>query len=197
VIVTVAEPRVARADAVKVRVEVQVGEHDVGTKPADTPTGRPEADNVTGWDTPLVRVNVTVVVDVPPRATNPELGETPTVKVIGGITVNVAGAESPVLPVTVITYGPAAVPGATVNEPVTTPAAMLQVEGGVDDMIPLGLAPRGKHEPVSPEAKPPPEIVTGVPSGPEVGIRVIVAGSTVNVALAVSPVLPLTVTKNG
>src|SRR5208282_3890400 len=52
------------------------------------------------------------------------------------------------------------------------------------------------HAPASPVLNPLPVIVTGVLNGPVLGIRVIVGDVevTVNVAVAKSPVLPVTVT---
>jgi hypothetical protein len=41
---------------------------------------------------------------------------------------------------------------------------------------------------------PPPVIVTGVPAGPEVGLRAMVGPVTTKVVVAKSPVLPVTLT---
>jgi len=60
----------------------------------------------------------------------------------------------------------------------------------------VGLLEIVVHEPASAVLKPLPVIVTAVPEGPELGARVIVGDVDVmvNVAVAKSPVLPVTVT---
>jgi hypothetical protein len=60
----------------------------------------------------------------------------------------------------------------------------------------VGLLEILVHGPASAVLKPLPVIVTGVPLGPVLGVRVIVGDVDVmvNVAVAKSPVLPVTVT---
>jgi hypothetical protein len=88
------------------------------------------------------------------------------VKVGTGGAVNDATPTSPVEPVTVTEYEPLA-PGATVNDPETTPLDTVHTgfetsvgEEGEDEIIQL----------VSPAAKPEPETTTVVPAPPEDGV---------------------------
>ena len=69
VMVTVAGPKAADAEAVRVKVEVVVpgGVTEVGTKAAVTPAGRPEADKATAELKPPVAVTVMVEVPELPR----------------------------------------------------------------------------------------------------------------------------------
>jgi hypothetical protein len=92
--------------------------------------------------------------------------------------VKVAVPLVPVVPVTVTVYGSCA-PEATVNDPDSAPPVIMQ--SGLE-MRPLGVDVIAQG-PLSPgSAKFEPEIRTGVPAGPEIGTRLIVA-PTVNMAV--------------
>jgi hypothetical protein len=109
----------------------------------------------------------------------------------GGVTMNDAPTISPVgEPVTATVYvTPTLAPDATVKDPETTPPDIVQTG--------FEIKPDGDEETVhvlSPAAKPEPAIETSVPADPDVGDNEILTGVTVKGALALSPVLPVTVT---
>jgi hypothetical protein len=104
--------------------------------------------------------------------------------------VNVAEAESPLEPVTVIVYTPDATL-ATMNEPLSVPPEIEQLS---DPITPLLVI----EQVVSPVENPTPETRTVDPTVADVGLSVTVAvvegAVTVNVAEAESPVDPVAVT---
>jgi hypothetical protein len=123
--------------------------------------------------------------------TGPELG----VRVIVGVglvTVNVAAAISPDVPVTRIACAPRAGLAVIVNDPVNTPPA---VNWHDDDATISGngvLVMHPRNAPTSLGLNPLPETVTVALPNPDVGIRVIVGDGlmTVNDADAVSGTVP-------
>ena len=115
----------------------------------------------------------------------PDVGFT---EIIGPVTVSVALAKSPVLPVTVIVYVPATTFPTVKCVPVNAPE-LDTVHAGVVATVPGVIV----HEAAeSAGAKPFPVIVTNAPAAAVVGVSVIagVATVTVNVADATSPLLP-------
>ena len=118
----------------------------------------------------------------------PELGIS---VMCGPVTMKVAVAKSPVLPVTLMVYVPGTAVAVTVKEAeVICPLEMVQE--GSEIMLTPGLLLIVEH--VSPLLNPPPLITTAVPAGPELGLRTIVGAGDVmaKVAVAKSPVLPRT-----
>jgi hypothetical protein len=107
--------------------------------------------------------------------------------------VNVATPVSPVVPVTVTVYGPVA-PDATTNEPAIDPPAIVhtgfEIRAGVRGLAEI-------VHPVSPAAKPDPEIRTFVPGVPAVGNNVSLARTVKSAVPASVPGAPPTVTVNG
>ena len=88
------------------------------------------------------------------------------------VTVNVARAKSPVLPLTWIVCAPGAAVLETVKEALTVPLAEIEHVGDVT-MSGKGILVTGRHEPASAGLNPLPVIVTPVPTGPELGLRMI------------------------
>jgi hypothetical protein len=78
-----------------------------------------------------------------------------------------------------------------VNPPTTWSVPVI-VQLGLVIRVPGGKLLRVHELPASPEAKLEPEIVTGVSRKPVLGVRVM-PGTTVSVAVALSPALPFTV----
>jgi|SRR5208282_44891 len=105
------------------------------------------------------------------------------------VTVNVAVAKSPVLPVTVTVYVPAAVLPTTKLVVTTFPFVIVHVG---NEMMLIGVLEIVRH--ASAVLKPPPVIVTGVLNGPVVGDSAICGPVTVKVASPKSPVVPRTFT---
>ena len=60
--------------------------------------------------------------------------------IVGVITVNVADARSPVLPLTVMSMGPAEAPAFTVNAPVIRPAEIVHVPTVMNAGVPASDA---------------------------------------------------------
>ena len=136
---------------------------------------------------PVLKPLPLTVTTVPAGA---ELG----MKLIDGevvVTVNVACAESPVLPVTVIVCAPNVALLRTVNEPVTTPPGEVEHEGEVT-MLGNGVLAIVQLE--SAVLNPLPVTVTTVRTGPKLGLSETdgVVLVTVNAACAKSPLLPVT-----
>jgi hypothetical protein len=107
------------------------------------------------------------------------------------VTVNVARAKSPVLPLTWIVCAPGAAVLEAVKEALTVPLAEIEHEGNVT-MSGNGILVTGRHEPASAGLNPLPVIVTPVPTGPELGLRMIEGtrgkvGPGVMIAVAKSP----------
>jgi hypothetical protein len=108
--------------------------------------------------------------------------------------VNVAEAESPVVPVTVRVYGPGVAAAATVNPlPVTWPEELI-VQVVAEVIAGVVGACEKVHAPASPELKLLPVTAMVVPMGPELGVRRMNGTLTVTVkpALAKSVVVPVT-----
>src|SRR5208282_2513595 len=110
------------------------------------------------------------------------------------VTVKVAEAASPVVPVTVIVYAPGVAVAATLNPLgancplgviVHVDAAKITGAAGACEMT---------QTPASPRLNPPPLIVTASLIGPEVGVSVIAGVGIVKLACPVSPVAPVRVT---
>jgi hypothetical protein len=116
----------------------------------------------------------------------------------GALVVTVKGleAESPRPPVTVIVYVPGVAVAATLNPlgAIFPLVSMVHVEAptitGAAGACEITQGFRAK----SPRLNPPPVMVTGVLTGPEVGVSVIAGAGIVNCCCAVSPVLPARVT---
>jgi hypothetical protein len=118
--------------------------------------------------------------------------------ICGPVKTKLAEALSPELPVTVITYVPRAGNGivfVTVNNDGETNCPPEPILHETVLIMLLGLLTVGLHAPTSAVAKPLPVIVTEVPAGPVLGVRVNVGveDGTVKVAVAKSPVDPVTV----
>jgi hypothetical protein len=112
------------------------------------------------------------------------------------VTLKVAEAESPVVPVTVIVYVPGTAPVLTTKPaPSTWPDGVI-VHVAVNRGTTLGVAGacENLHVPASPTLNPPPLTVMAVPIGAALGDNVMKGPRTVRVAEAASPVLPVTVT---
>jgi hypothetical protein len=123
-------------------------------------------------------------------------GPTSGVRVSEGIavtTTKVAEAVSPVLPLTVTIYNPSGAVVRTVKLlPVTVPVKEMVHVDAVTMFV--GVLKMLVHGPLSAVLKPLPVTVTTAPAVPEAGLRVIVGPTTVNAALALSPLAPVTVT---
>jgi len=117
--------------------------------------------------------------------TGPEVGLS---LIVGAeaVTVNVASAISPtVIPVTKMKYGPGrTVPTVNLNESKTPLGVNVHASTDVRTAgVELEICGQGAtKEKASEEAKPLPETVTTVPTGPDVGLSVIVGPVTVKVA---------------
>jgi hypothetical protein len=116
---------------------------------------------------------------------------------VSAVTVNMANAESPELPLTLIVCAPI-VPGGilpTVKEPVTNPLGEIVQEDSVTTSG-SGVLVMGAQEPASAGLNPLPITVTTLVTGPDVGPTAIAAVEllTMNVAEAVSEVEPVTLT---
>jgi hypothetical protein len=105
------------------------------------------------------------------------------------VTVKVAEAASPVVPVTVIVYAPGMAVAATLNP--LGANCPLGVIVHVDEATTTGAAGACEitHTPASPRLKLPPLMVIASPTGPEVGVSVIAGAGIVKLACAVSPVV--------
>jgi hypothetical protein len=137
VTVTVAAPVVAVLEAVKVRVLVPVV--DVGLKLAVTPEGKPLALSATLPVNPPEGATVTVLVDVPPCATDTLAGLADREKLEGPLTVRVRVAvwvSEPLVPVTVTVAAPVAAVAEAVKVRVLVPV--------VDVGLKLAVTPLGK-----------------------------------------------------
>lgn len=133
-------------------------------------------DNVFG----LTRNVNMVSVDENPDAVTPTvmpLGPAAGVTVILGVivvTVNVAKAKSPVLPVTLTVCAPGAAVLTTVKDAVTLPLAEIKhVGAGIAATMSGSGILVTVHKPASAVLKPLPVIVTPVPTTPEFGLRMI------------------------
>jgi len=125
VMVTVAVPVAAVPDAVRVSVEVAVplagGVTELGTNPAVTPLGKPEALSVVDELKPFKLVTVMVLVPFVPWTMVRVFGFAETVKVGAAVTVRVTvvvAVRLPEVPVIVMGYVPAATEPLAVRESV-------------------------------------------------------------------------------
>jgi hypothetical protein len=100
------------------------------------------------------------------------------------VTVNVARARSPVLPVTLIVCAPGAAVVETVKEALSWPLPEIEHEDNVT-MSGNGILVTGTHEPASAGLNPLPVIVTPVPTVPEMGLRMIEGVKTAAVVVVV------------
>jgi hypothetical protein len=114
----------------------------------------------------------------------------------GPVTTKLAEAISPLIPCTETVYVPGVIGDATTKLlPVNWPEELIVQAGVANSVGTVGDCISGRHVPASAVLKPLPVNVTPVPEGPPVGLRVIVGAFvvTVKVALAASPLLPVTV----
>jgi hypothetical protein len=134
---------------------------------------------------------------ITPVPTGPPVGVT---VIVGAtvVTVKVALATSvAVVPVTVTVYVPGAALLGTVNEPATFPlfkGRLHEGAGGPETIEVPGLLVIPQL--LSANRNPVPATTTEVPAGPDVGVSVILGPGRVSVkaAVAISPLVPLTVT---
>jgi len=157
-IVTVAAPIAAVADAVSVRVDV-APVASVGLNAAVTPLGRPVAVRFTGPANPFVRVMVTVVLPAAPCCTGRAVGWSASVKPPGGaVTVScnvvVLSVCPAAVPRTVIVDVPAAAFAPAVN--VSTDALVVVLFGLNTAVTPAG---RPSAANVTAPAKPPARVM--------------------------------------